>query len=148
MHRITLQLGSIGAVLLILTAAGVLLTLSHLDVGIAYTQIQGAVLLLVLAGVAYLAAVFAVLRPHQSSRRAVWIVLCVAIAMRLAFVFAPPMLSSDMYRYVWDGQVQKAGINPYRYVPADPALKPLRDEKIFPRINRADYAHTIYPPEP
>ncbi len=51
-----------------------------------------------------------------------------------------------LYRYVWDGRVQVAGINPYRYVPADPALRPLRDGAIYPHINRADYAPTIYPP--
>jgi hypothetical protein len=55
-------------------------------------------------------------------------------------------LSDDIFRYVWDGRVQAAGVNPYRYVPADPALASLRDPKIFPRINRADYAVTIYPP--
>ena len=33
-----------------------------------------------------------------------------------------PFLSSDIYRYVWDGRVQAAGINPYAYVPADAAL--------------------------
>src|SRR5205085_8955923 len=49
-------------------------------------------------------------------------------------------------RYVWDGRVQAAGINPYRYVPADPALAFLRDQDIFPHINRADYAPTAYPP--
>ena len=38
-----------------------------------------------------------------------------------------PILSSDVYRYVWDGRVEAAGINPYRYVPADPQLAPLRD---------------------
>ena len=58
----------------------------------------------------------------------------------------PPFLSSDIYRYVWDGRVQAAGINPYRYVPADPAFVPLRDTAIYPHINRADYARTIYPP--
>ena len=72
--------------------------------------------------------------------------LAVAIAMRLPVLLAPPFLSSDVYRYVWDGRVQVAGINPYRYVPADPALPPLRDAAIFPHINRADTARTIYPP--
>jgi hypothetical protein len=57
-----------------------------------------------------------------------------------------PLLSSDIYRYVWDGKVQAAGINPYRYVPADPALASLRDGTIFPHINRATTAVTIYPP--
>ena len=59
---------------------------------------------------------------------------------------APPLLSTDMYRYVWDGRVQLAGINPYRYLPVAPALEFLRDDAVYPHINRADYAHTIYPP--
>jgi hypothetical protein len=47
---------------------------------------------------------------------------------------------------VWDGQVQAAGINPYRYIPADSHLAFLRDLDIYPHINRRTYAHTIYPP--
>ena len=66
--------------------------------------------------------------------------------MRLAVLFTPPILSSDVYRYIWDGRVQQAGINPYLFVPADSALAGLRDVAIYPHINRADYAHTIYPP--
>jgi hypothetical protein len=42
--------------------------------------------------------------------------------------------------------VQSSGINPYRYVPADESLAKLRDDKIYPYINRRDYARTIYPP--
>ena len=66
--------------------------------------------------------------------------------MRGLALFAPPILSTDIFRYVWDGIVQGAGINPYRYVPADPALAPLRAAAVYPFINRADYAVTIYPP--
>ena len=51
-----------------------------------------------------------------------------------------------MYRYVWDGRVQLAGINPYRYLPCRRELAFLRDEAVYPHINRADYAHTVYPP--
>ena len=58
----------------------------------------------------------------------------------------PPILSTDIYRYVWDGRMQAADINPYRHMPADPALATLRDTVIYPQINRADYARTIYPP--
>ena len=79
-------------------------------------------------------------------RGTVALILAVALAMRLAVVASPPILSTDIFRYVWDGRVQAAGINPYRYVPADPALASLRDALIFPFINRADYAVTIYPP--
>jgi alpha-1,6-mannosyltransferase len=74
------------------------------------------------------------------------IVLLIALAVRLIAVIAPPFLSTDIYRYVWDGLVQGAGINPFRYIPADSHLAFLRDANIYPNINRRDYAHTIYPP--
>jgi alpha-1,6-mannosyltransferase len=74
------------------------------------------------------------------------IVLGFALAMRLLLVGEEPFLSTDLYRYIWDGRVQAAGINPYAYVPADPALAALRDAAIYPHINRADYAVTAYPP--
>lgn len=77
------------------------------------------------------------------------IILTVAVACRLATLFSDPYLSSDIYRYVWDGIVQHAGINPFRYVPADAHLAFLRDASegnIYPAINRKEYAHTIYPP--
>ena len=58
----------------------------------------------------------------------------------------PPRFSTDIYRYIWDGRLQGAGINPYLYLPVDPRLAGLRDESIYPHINRKEYAHTIYPP--
>jgi alpha-1,6-mannosyltransferase len=84
--------------------------------------------------------------PATGARGAVWVVLVVAAALRLPLIVSPPFLSTDVYRYVWDGRVQAAGVNPYRYLPADPALVSLRDDLVYPRINRADYAPTIYPP--
>jgi hypothetical protein len=85
---------------------------------------------------------------HQATqqRHLLIVILVVAAVLRAVALFAPQALSTDVYRYVWDGRVQAAGINPYRFIPADPALSPLRDESIYPNINRADYAHTIYPP--
>ena len=74
------------------------------------------------------------------------IILGLALAMRLLLVGEAPFLSTDIYRYIWDGRVQASGINPYLYVPADPALAALRDAAIYPFINRADYAVTAYPP--
>jgi hypothetical protein len=81
-----------------------------------------------------------------SERRALITVLLIAALLRGIALFAPQALSTDAFRYVWDGRVQAAGINPYRYLPVDPALSALRDDVIYPNINRADYAHTIYPP--
>jgi alpha-1,6-mannosyltransferase len=93
----------------------------------------------------YAGVVYVVLR-HGLGRRALLACLAAAALMRVVPLVAPPALSDDVYRYVWDGRVQGAGINPYRYVPADPALAALRDDAIYPHINRKDYAPTIYPP--
>ena len=79
-------------------------------------------------------------------RRGLAAVLVIAAMLRIIALFAPQALSTDAFRYVWDGRVQAAGVNPYRHVPANPVLAPLRDTAIYPNINRADYAHTIYPP--
>jgi alpha-1,6-mannosyltransferase len=78
--------------------------------------------------------------------RALWLVFGIGIFLRAYVLLFDPLLSSDIYRYVWDGRVQAAGINPYRYFPADEALALLRDGAIFPHINRPDSAVTIYPP--
>lgn len=102
------------------------------------------VTLAILQSAIYFLAVAVAFR--RKSRSTFFIVLLFAAAFRLSIIFAPPYLSDDIYRYVWDGRVQAAGINPYRYVPADNQIAHLRDDRIYPKINRRDYAHTIYPP--
>jgi hypothetical protein len=92
------------------------------------------------------------------------------IAVQLAALSAAPQGSDDSYRYIWDGRVQAAGIDPYQYAPAAPQLASLRDPFLWPaqaphcvtagtrlmnspqlaapgctRINRP-IVHTIYPP--
>ncbi len=103
----------------------------------------------------YLAACYLVIRDkgslwagagRWSKLAALSIVLLVAASFRAELVTQPPYLSSDVYRYIWDGRVQAAGINPYRYVPSAPELAYLRDDAIYTYINRRDFAHTIYPP--
>ena len=86
------------------------------------------------------------LAERAPQKQALWLVFAFAILLRAYVLAFDPLLSSDIYRYVWDGKVQAAGINPYRYFPADQALAFLRDDVIFPHINRADTAVTIYPP--
>jgi hypothetical protein len=128
---------AIGAMLLLLTVAG--LWRQHLY------DTDGFTVLALLQGAFYAAAVALSWRGGLS-RRVLMAVLAVAALLRLAVLLAPPYLSDDINRYVWDGRVEAAGINPYRYVPADPRLAALRDQTIFPNINRSDYARTIYPP--
>lgn len=93
----------------------------------------------------YLGAVWIVIRARPAGSTLL-VVIAFAVLFRLGILFAPPYLSDDIYRYIWDGRVQSAGINPYRYVPSAPELAQLRDEQIYPKINRREFAPTIYPP--
>lgn len=132
-------------ILLYATGGGlVLLTLLglHFQAG---QNLGGLIMTTLIQGAVYLAAAFCVTRGAWQGRLIPFILL-IALALRLGPLLAPPALSTDIYRYVWDGRVQGAGINPYRYVPADPALAGLRDAEVYPNINRAGYARTIYPP--
>lgn len=99
---------------------------------------------LVLFGLTLVAARL-VWRAPRLRRGQVVLILGLAVTFRLLVVPSAPFLSSDIFRYVWDGRVQAAGINPYRYTPRDPALGALRDAEIWPRINRP-WAPTVYPP--
>ncbi len=97
-----------------------------------------------------LACYLATRKPAPASRRVkiilATIVLGFAAAFRFDLVAERPYLSTDVYRYVWDGRVQAQGINPYRYAPSAPELEALRDDKIYPYINRSDFVRTPYPP--
>ncbi len=99
------------------------------------------------SGLLYAAAVALVL-TQPTDRWTLRIVLGFAVAFFAMTYFADPFLSSDIYRYVWDGIVQHAGVNPYRYVPGNASLTWLREpnQDVFENINRRDYAPTIYPP--
>jgi alpha-1,6-mannosyltransferase len=93
----------------------------------------------------YACAVWFILqRQRPSTMRQIILVFAFGIAFRSALVFSQPELSSDMYRYVWDGRVQASGINPYLYPPSAPEVAHLRDQTIWPLINRKG-AVTVYP---
>lgn len=83
---------------------------------------------------------------RSGARASVALILGFALAMRVAVMTAPPFLSSDVYRYIWDGKLVLYGINPFSFVPAAPELAHLRDASIYPRVNRPGSTHTIYPP--
>ena len=115
-RRLTM-LAAIGVLLVCLVACGLWL-LGWQPVGLAdATRLAVFVTGLCLAGGLWLFAV-AIVRSGRLPPHTIWLVLGIAVAMRLMTLTAPPILSSDIYRYVWDGRVQLAGINPYRYVPA------------------------------
>jgi alpha-1,2-mannosyltransferase len=60
------------------------------------------------------------------------LVLIGCAVLGAAAMAGPPNTSTDSARYAWDGIVQNAGISPYEYVPADPALADLRTDWLFP----------------
>jgi hypothetical protein len=134
----------LAAVLIALTAAGFVLCAVTEDIMGHPLRSWTLIGLLAASCAVYFAAVHLVLR--QGREIPLWLVLGVAVLLRLSVIGGLPFLSSDIYRYVWDGMVQAAGINPYVHLPADQALAWLRDSAIYPNINRADYAPTIYPP--
>lgn len=69
----------------------------------------------------------------------------VGILLRVSFISINPIGSDDYYRYMWDGKVQSAGINPYLYSPNDPSLQKLHSETIPKFVNNPDMK-TIYFP--
>jgi alpha-1,6-mannosyltransferase len=93
----------------------------------------------------YLLALWGLRCRPVADRALLGIVLGFGVVFRIAVLPSPVLLSSDVNRYLWDGRVQRAGISPYRYAPADDALAPLRDPAIHPNINRPD-KRTVYPP--
>ena len=78
-----------------------------------------------LAAIAYLLAVREFFAAPGFSRRVVVIGLVLAAVWHIAFLRVPPEPGEDIYRYVWDGRLQRLGYNPYLVIPSDPAAKRL-----------------------
>ncbi|HSF17804.1 MAG TPA: hypothetical protein VLK65_19855 [Vicinamibacteria bacterium] len=95
-------------------------------------------------GLPWLLASYHVVRHNQGRAGSLGLVFFLALSMRASFLFTEPVLSDDIYRYLWDGRVAHAGINPYRYAPEAPELALLRNED-YGGINNKDIP-TIYPP--
>jgi hypothetical protein len=77
----------------------------------------------------YLLALLDIRRQGQPSHASV-VALIVgwALIFRLSVLWVTPgFLSDDIYRYGWDGLVQRAGLNPYLYPPEAPELAFIRD---------------------
>jgi alpha-1,6-mannosyltransferase len=77
------------------------------------------------AAIAYLRTLWLLGRFAGGSNRALALCLVLAAVWRVPLLVKPPTLSTDVYRYVWDGRIQQLGHNPYILVPADSALRHL-----------------------
>ncbi len=92
----------------------------------------------------YMVAAYYVCRHGRDGKTSLGLVLTLAAILRLTFLFTTPVLSDDIYRYIWDGRVQREGINPYRYPPQAPEIQHLRNST-YEGINNKGIP-TIYPP--
>ena len=72
-----------------------------------------------------------------------------ALAVRVLLLGVDPFLSDDLWRYLWDGEVQRSGINPYLAPPTDSMLEPVASDsdwvEVRSRVNHPSI-RTIYPP--
>lgn len=101
------------------------------------------VALFLLSGALYVAAVYLVTR-FTFGRGALLFILACAVACRALVLPLRPSLSTDVYRYQWEGRVQRARLNPYKVYPAAPDLRWLQDPQ-HP-IATGTTTPTIYPP--
>ena len=140
MTRARVLVGGLGAVSLLGYGLGLpLLVLGSPQTHVAYIGLFGGLFLL------YALAIWVILRRRLDDRLLLGLVLAGALLFRVSLLVSPVVLSSDVYRYLWDGRVQWAGISPYRYPPDAAELASLRDEAIHPNINRPAKV-TVYPP--
>lgn len=104
---------------------------------------QAHLLAFTLASLGYLLGLRA---ARGCSRGALQALLGLALLWRLLLVPAAPLLSDDVYRYVWEGRVQLHGGNPYawRDRPEAERWMPLRDD-VWQGVNHKGYT-AIYPP--
>jgi hypothetical protein len=98
----------------------------------------------------YFAACWLVLRSRPAGTR--WLrwteltlILTLGLAARSIFFAAPPTLSHDAYRYVWDAHLLTHGLSPYTHTPFDQSVQFLHDQAIWPNL-RFRRSPTIYPP--
>ncbi|HEY9423055.1 MAG TPA: hypothetical protein VIW92_16705, partial [Thermoanaerobaculia bacterium] len=101
-------------------------------------------LTLTLLGAAFLGLLYMARRLEAASVSAGGAILLGALLLRLPLLPLPPTLSDDVLRYLWDGKVAAAGLNPYALAPAAEQLVPLRDEA-WRRLPHTQVP-TVYPP--
>jgi hypothetical protein len=115
---------------------------------ISKTGIHFYVFIFLLLSLLYFISIYLVFK-HRAlwthSKSMLFVILILALAFRACLLPSDPaVLSKDMYRYIWDGRVQQKGINPYQHPPDADELRELRDNKIYPSLNRKSYP-TLYP---
>ena len=126
--RMSAKLRVTGIILLLLALGGLILLIAQPHLDPARISVLG------LVGGAWIAfGCAAWLLRKVTLRLAVGLILTGGIALQVIALCGPPRDSSDSYRYIWDGRVQAAGIDPYLYAPADAGVAKLRNDFLWPK---------------
>ena len=80
-----------------------------------------AVGLMMAAGLAYMALPPAI-SGAAATPRLMLVMVLVGLALRLVLLGSAPILEIDYYRYLWDGGVLAASLNPFAVAPAGPPM--------------------------
>ena len=71
--------------------------------------------------------------------------LTIGVLMRFGALFAFPLLSDDIYRFLWDGELWLAGYHQLDFIPVEaPESFKAGHEALLLNMNSAGY-HTVYP---
>ena len=106
------------------------------------TDISSIWIFLALAFIAY----FSILKRFNDSNHQK-LNLGLAIISRFLLLFSFPLLSDDIYRFIWDGSLMLHGMNPLSFTPQELMLEKLDwlDPLLFQKMNSPAY-YSVYPP--
>lgn len=132
----------------LVTVAGVVFTASTLALALTEARLGTATFFVCVAAssVAYLSMLARIWRdPPPSDRRIFFLALALAVVFRAPLALTPINAGNDIFRYVWDGRVQRLGYNPYAVLPADPTLAFTHHDDNT-RLMPSGRMKTAYPP--
>jgi len=84
---------------------------------------------------------------RKSDGKSIPFLLLAGIMFRLLFLVHTPALSDDYLRYLWDGHLVNAGLNPYNLLPSEAAGTMAKEvpEQMLRLVLSKDY-YSVYPP--
>jgi alpha-1,6-mannosyltransferase len=93
--------------------------------------------------------VLVVIRYQTIQAQALSFWIATSICFRLVVLFSEPSLSDDFYRFIWDGRLLAAGLDPFAEVPSfymsiHPSI-PGIDDALYNKLNSTE-TFTVYPP--
>jgi alpha-1,6-mannosyltransferase len=132
----------------LLISAGVLMELCFLTFYLTPPGPGEVLLFIAVNGTTFLILSYLVwrsLREHvPAQRRLLLPIAAFGLLFRLTLLPHAVIGSDDIYRYLWDGKVAAAGINPFAFTPTDPHLSHLATVDLPSKVNHPEL-RSVYP---